>query len=128
MLSRLRKHAPALLALTVFVVMLVGKLAYQQATVETYPNCPKTHVLDFGATWCGPCQAAKPTLKKLAEDGWDVIYYDVDKEESQGVKEDFKVSSVPRFIVITDDSPNQVLFDTQNPVELKQWLKEHRIK
>jgi thioredoxin 1 len=44
----------------------------------------KLVIFDFNATWCGPCQAMKPVIEKLAKEGadagkWTLASVDVDK-------------------------------------------------
>lgn len=57
-------------------------------------------LVDFFATWCGPCQMMQPVLSELATEFSDkikIIKVDVDK--NPGASNAFKVSGVPTFIL-----------------------------
>lgn len=58
-------------------------------------------LLEFSASWCGPCQQMKPIIAKLKAEGVDVCEVDC----SQGVPPQlagWKVNAFPTFIVIRD--------------------------
>ena len=38
-------------------------------------------VIDFTATWCGPCKAIKPKIHELAKQGPNVIFVEIDVDE-----------------------------------------------
>ncbi len=58
-------------------------------------------VMDFGATWCGPCKALKPILEAIAP-GYagraKVVYVDADKARATAVK--FNVTSLPTVVFV----------------------------
>ncbi len=57
-------------------------------------------LVDFFATWCGPCQAMSPILDQLKEKMGDkvrVLKIDVDKNQEVAAK--FKVRGVPTFVL-----------------------------
>lgn len=57
-------------------------------------------LVDFFATWCGPCKAMQPVLDQLKTDLGDsirIIKIDIDK--NQDVAEKFKVKGVPTFVL-----------------------------
>lgn len=57
-------------------------------------------LVDFFATWCGPCQAMSPVLDQLKEKMGDkvrVLKIDVDKNQEVAAK--FKVRGVPTFVL-----------------------------
>ena len=63
----------------------------------------KAAVVDFGATWCGPCQALAPAIDKMAQD-YDgrVIIGKVDVDQEQELAARFNVMSVPTVLFFKD--------------------------
>ncbi len=57
-------------------------------------------LVDFFATWCGPCQAMSPVLDKLkTEMGSNVRVLKIDVDKNQEVAAKFKVRGVPTFVL-----------------------------
>ncbi|VDN09708.1 unnamed protein product [Dibothriocephalus latus] len=55
-------------------------------------------IVDFYATWCGPCKRLAPMLDKLAEDTKDVVFLKVDVDNHQALAESSEVTSMPTII------------------------------
>ncbi|XP_047324166.1 thioredoxin H-type 1-like [Impatiens glandulifera] len=62
----------------------------------------KLVVIDFTATWCGPCRLITPVLAELAKEIPHVIFLKVDVDELRSVSEDFAVEAMPTFVFIKD--------------------------
>ncbi len=63
-------------------------------------------LLDFYATWCGPCQTMEPVLDRICsafEGKLEVLRVDVD--ENRPVATNFKIKSVPTFILLKAGKP-----------------------
>jgi len=57
-------------------------------------------LVDFFATWCGPCKAMQPTLDQLKTDmNEKVRILKIDVDKNQAVAEKFKVKGVPTFVL-----------------------------
>ena len=54
-------------------------------------------VVDFTASWCGPCQRIAPVFAKLAEEMTDVVFVKVDVDENAEVAEECGIQSMPTF-------------------------------
>jgi thioredoxin 1 len=64
----------------------------------------KIAIVDFWATWCGPCKMMKPVLEELELDhGITIGKVDADKNEDLVAK--FNVSSIPTIIVLENGVP-----------------------
>lgn len=58
-------------------------------------------LVDFSATWCGPCRTMKPIVERLKEEGLPVLLVDIDKYPRLAAQ--FKIEVVPTFVLIRRD-------------------------
>ena len=56
---------------------------------------PGVAVVDFFATWCGPCKMLAPVIEEAAADMPEIQFYKVDVDEAPELARSFKVMSVP---------------------------------
>ena len=59
---------------------------------------PKPVVVDFFATWCGPCKHISPVFEQLEEKNKDMTFLKVDVDNNHDIVEQFGVSSMPTFL------------------------------
>ncbi|NP_001085522.1 MGC80314 protein S homeolog [Xenopus laevis] len=57
----------------------------------------KLVVVDFTATWCGPCKMIAPVFEKLSVDNPDAVFLKVDVDDAQDVAAHCDVKCMPTF-------------------------------
>ena len=61
----------------------------------------KPAIVDFYASWCGPCRAISPILEELAAEYKDkIVIYKVDVDASEDLAREFGVRSIPAVLFI----------------------------
>ena len=61
-------------------------------------NANKLTVVDFTASWCGPCQMIAPVYEKMSKKYTDVDFVKVDVDENEETAEKCEVEAMPTFI------------------------------
>lgn len=83
----------------------------------------KPVLIDFFATWCGPCKMLSPVLEELAEDLKDkAAVYKVDVDKNAGLADRFRILSVPTLMFIKNGKIQTRIEGTRNTDELKDLL------
>lgn len=83
----------------------------------------KPAIVDFTATWCGPCQRLAPILEELAKEyKGKVNIYKVDVDKNRKLAEAFKISSIPAMLFIPVDGTPQMLVGLRTKDVLKSEI------
>ena len=62
----------------------------------------KTVLLDFWASWCGPCRMVSPIVDQIAEERSDIKVAKVNVDEEQELAAQFGIVSIPTLVVMKD--------------------------
>lgn len=101
------------------------KYAKNLAEFNTYLDKTKGKlmVVDFTATWCGPCRMIAPMFEKLAAENADVIFIKVDVDDAQDVAAECKIQSMPTFKFFKDGAEVKT-FSGADPAKLARYVAE----
>ena len=77
-------------------VVTITKENFQKEVVES----EKRVLLDFWASWCGPCRMLSPVVDEIAEERADIKVGKVNVDEQQELAAAFNVMSIPTLIVL----------------------------
>ena len=90
---------------------------------EEVLNAKEPVLVDFWATWCGPCQTMGPVVDELAQELTDVKVGKVNVDEQMVLAREYKVMSIPTFLVFKDGKVAERTLGVQEKSELKQLIR-----
>ena len=80
------------------VTLLFALIALPANTEAAGAQPGRPIMLDFTASWCGPCRQMRPAVEQLVQKGYPIKAVDIDA--SPELAERYEVTGVPTFIVI----------------------------
>lgn len=85
----------------------------------------KPAIVDFYATWCGPCRQVAPILEELAKEyEGKIVIYKIDTDRERGLSAAFGIQSIPTLLFIPKDGKPQVAQGALPKAELKKAIDE----
>lgn len=70
----------------------------------------KTVLVDFFATWCGPCQMLAPTIEEIADEHPEYTVVKIDVDDAPGLAVKYGIVSIPTLVVIKNgDTVNKAI-------------------
>ena len=104
------------------------------ANYEASPNKwmyegDKPCIVDFYATWCGPCKMVAPILEELAEEyAGKIDSYKVDTEKEEGLAASFGIRSIPSLLFCPMNGQPQMAKGAMGKADFKKAINEVLLK
>lgn len=76
----------------------ITKSNFQEEVIHS----DKPVLLDFWATWCGPCRMVSPVIDEIAQERADVKIGKINVDEQQELAAAFQIMSIPTLVVMKD--------------------------
>lgn len=77
-------------------IITLNRNTFQQEVLES----DKPVLVDFFATWCGPCRMVAPILEEIAEEREDIKVCKIDVDQEPALAAQYGVVSIPTLMVI----------------------------
>ena len=104
------------------------------ANYEASPNKwvykgDKPCIVDFYATWCGPCKMVAPILEELAEEyAGKIDIYKVDTAKEEGLAASLGISSIPSLLFCPMNGQPQMAKGAMGKADFKKAINEVLLK
>ena len=79
-------------------------------------------LVDFNATWCGPCRMLKPVLEEFASTS-DIKVVSIDVDDNNTLARKYRVMSIPCLLLIKDGEELKRNVGLVSNEELKEFIK-----
>ena len=79
-------------------------------------------VVDFFATWCGPCKMLSPVMDEISNELSDINFYKVDVDKNEDIAREYGIMSIPTIIIFENGKVVNTLVGLRSKTELKEVI------
>ena len=98
---------------------------YTSGATEWNYKGEKPAVIDFYATWCGPCRSIAPVMKDLAKEyGDSIVIYKVDTDREKELSGAMGIQSLPTIVFIPKSGQPQVIIGAADKATFRRAIDE----
>ena len=101
-------------------VIHVTNANFQEAVLDAKQDV----LLDFWATWCGPCRMIAPIVEQIAEEREDLIVGKVDVDEERELAVRFQIASIPTLVLMRGGEAVKTIVGYRPKADLEKLLAE----
>ena len=106
-------------------------MSFSPKTLEELTNYSKNNssrliVIDFKASWCGPCKTIKPFIEYLKDNYKNVDFYEIDIEDeaTETITTTFEIKKLPTFVYYKNGTLCHSLIGT-NQNNIEEYVNEY---
>nr|WP_321244571.1 thioredoxin [uncultured Psychroserpens sp.] len=118
--------------LTLLLIFSISTLGFSQteitddnAEAKILIDNDRLIVLDFYATWCGPCKRMDPIIKQLEEEyNGKVDFYKIDVDKNK-IDDALEISSIPTYLFIKNSTNLEQIEGAMSKEEMKTLIEKH---
>ncbi|MGN0602389.1 MAG: thioredoxin [Oscillospiraceae bacterium] len=100
---------------------MTTELTYQDFEQEVLKS-EKPVLVDFWASWCGPCMMVSPLVDELSEEITDVKFCKVNVDEEQQLAVKFGIESIPTLLFFEGGKLKDQLIGAVPKAQLKKFI------
>ena len=100
-------------------VITVNKDNFENAVLKS----EKPVLLDFWASWCGPCRMVSPVIDAIAEEESSIVVGKVNVDEEMELAEAFRIMSIPTLVVVKDGKIANQAVGVRSKAEILEMIK-----
>lgn len=83
-------------------------------------------LVDFSATWCGPCRMLEPVLEELSEEmAGKVDFYNADSDENMDLAMAYRIASIPALLLLKNGEEVARTVGFQPKESLKKFIEDN---
>ena len=100
-------------------------MAIVHITKENFPELSagdKPLLIDFWATWCGPCRMIAPIVEQIATERSDIIVGKIDVDQELELAQQFGIVSIPTLVLMKNGTVAATLVGYRPKADIEKML------